>query len=115
MIMKSSRLYEIHDGRQLKVFSIVQNTELIIPLIHKAHFVDSLLCTLKKSLHTEGVGVSDVTGESECEILVSDITEILSWITNCLVASPQHKNFMVSSVRILAVLYIVVRLWILVL
>ncbi|XP_063878429.1 lysosomal-trafficking regulator-like isoform X2 [Scylla paramamosain] len=73
-----------------------KNTELIIPLIHKAYFVDSLLCTLKSSLHTEGVGVSDLTGESECEVVVSDITEILSWIVNCLVASTQHKNFLLS-------------------
>lgn len=57
--------------------------------------MDSLLCTLKSCLHTEGVGVSDLTGESECEVVVSDITEILSWIVNCLVASTQHKNFLV--------------------
>lgn len=74
-----------------------QNTELIIPLIHKAHFVDSLLSTLKKSLHDDNLGINDITGESECEVVVSDITEIFSWIINCLVASPQHKHFMVGT------------------
>ncbi|KAK8729282.1 hypothetical protein OTU49_008737, partial [Cherax quadricarinatus] len=85
-----------HNSLMVMLDLLHKNTELILPLIHKAHFVDSLLCTLKRSLHTEGVGVSDVTGESECEVVVSDITEILSWIINCLVASPQHKNFMLS-------------------
>ncbi|XP_071541821.1 uncharacterized protein [Panulirus ornatus] len=85
-----------HNSLMVMLDLLHKNTELIIPLIHKAYFVDSLLCTLKKSLHTEGMGVSDVTGESECEVVVSDITEILSWMINCLVASPQHKNFMLS-------------------
>ncbi|XP_069997726.1 lysosomal-trafficking regulator isoform X2 [Penaeus vannamei] len=85
-----------HNSLMVMLDLLHKNTELIIPLIHKAHFVDSLLSTLKKSLHDDNLGINDITGESECEVVVSDITEIFSWIINCLVASPQHKHFMLS-------------------
>ncbi|CAL4071549.1 unnamed protein product, partial [Meganyctiphanes norvegica] len=72
-----------------------KNSDLHVPLVQRAHLVDSLLLTLKKALHTDSCGVSDVSGESECQIILADITEILSCLTNALVASTQHKFFMV--------------------
>ncbi|KAK4309758.1 hypothetical protein Pmani_018634 [Petrolisthes manimaculis] len=85
-----------HNSLMVILDLLHKNMELIVPLIQKAHIVDALVCTLRAALHTEGIGVNDVTGESESGVLVADVTEILSWVINCLVASPQHKNFMLS-------------------
>ncbi|CAL4183104.1 unnamed protein product, partial [Meganyctiphanes norvegica] len=84
-----------HNTLAVMLELLTKNSDLQVPLIQRAHLVDSLLLTLKKALHTDSCGVSDVSGESECQIILADITEILSCLTNALVASTQHKFFMV--------------------
>ncbi|XP_068245807.1 lysosomal-trafficking regulator isoform X3 [Palaemon carinicauda] len=84
-----------HNSLMVLLDLLHKNPDLIVALVMRAHLVDSLLSTLKKCLHIQGVGVNDLTGESECEVVVSDVTDILSWIINYLVTSSPHKHYMI--------------------
>ncbi|KAK7001970.1 hypothetical protein SK128_023174, partial [Halocaridina rubra] len=84
-----------HNSLMVLLDLLHKNPDLIVALVVRTHLVDSLLSTLKKCLHVQGMGISDVTGESECEIVVSDVTAILSWIVNSLVTSSSHRHYMI--------------------
>ncbi|XP_066957517.1 lysosomal-trafficking regulator isoform X3 [Macrobrachium rosenbergii] len=84
-----------HNSLMVLLDLLHKNPDLIVSLVTRAHLVDSLLSTLKKCLHVQGVGINDVTGESESEVVVSDVTDILSWIINSLVTSNPHKHYMI--------------------
>ena len=77
----------------------LQNEGSLVRIFLKTHMVDSLMLTLQHCLHQKNSGLNDITGAPEMILIVDDITEILCWIINNLIASTQQEASMVCFLK----------------